>query len=184
MIARNLLPASSRLLPLACAIALTTVLPSTGIGQTPEEWFANGRATVEALKKTPIKEGPAKNVILMVGDGMSVTTVTAARILEGQQRGESGEDNLLYFETFPWRALSKTYSVNQQIADSAPTATALVTGVKANDAAISVNQNAVRGKYATVAGNELRTILELAEQNGLSTGVVTTATVTHATPAA
>lgn len=177
-----LAPHVCRRLSAASALALAASITLGASAQTPEEWFANGQAAVAALKKTPIQQGPAKNVILMIGDGMSVTTVTAARILEGQLRGESGEDNLLFFEKFPWRALSKTYSVNQQIADSAPTATALLTGVKANDAAISVNQNAVRGKYATVAGNELRTILELAEQHGLSSGVVTTATVTHATP--
>ncbi len=166
----------------AATLVLSPLL--TAQGQTPEGWFANGQAALATLKKTPINDKPAKNVILMIGDGMGVTTVTAARILEGQLRGVGGEENQLFFETFPWSALSKTYSANQQIADSAPTATALVTGVKANDAAISVNQNAVRGKYKTTAGNELRTILELAEQNGLSTGVVTTATVTHATPAA
>ena len=44
----------------------------------------------------------AKNVILFVGDGMGVTTVTAARILDGQLRGEHGEENELFFETFPY----------------------------------------------------------------------------------
>ena len=63
---------------------------------------------------------------------MSVTTVTAARILEGQMRNprESGEENVLSWEQFPWTALSKTYNVDQQVSDSAGTATAFLEGVK------------------------------------------------------
>ena len=62
--------------------------------------------------------------------------------------------------------------------------TAMVTGVKTNDGFLSVNQNGVRRDHTTVTGNQLTTILELAEDKGLSTGVVTTTRVTHATPAA
>ena len=72
----------------------------------------------------------AKNVILFVGDGMGVSTVTAARILDGQQRGESGEENLLHFERFPYTALSKTYNVDMQVPDSAGTMTAMMSGIK------------------------------------------------------
>ncbi len=109
--------------------------------------------------------------------------MTAARILEGQLRGESGEENFLSFEQFPSMALSKTYSVNQQTSDSAPTAAAIMTGVKTDEGVLSVNQNVVRGDHKTVKGNEEKTLLEMAEENGKSTGVVSTARLTHATPA-
>ena len=127
----------------------------------------------------------ARNVILFVGDGMGVSTVTAARILDGQQKGGSGEENSLSFDTFPHSALIKTYSVNQQTSDSAPTATAMVTGSKANDGAIAVASNVARTEIdsSKVAPFVLETILEQAEARGLSTGVVTTARITHATPA-
>jgi alkaline phosphatase len=115
---------------------------------------------------------------------MGVSTVSAARILEGQRRGMSGEENALAFENFPFVAFSKTYSVNQQTPDSAPTMTAMVTGVKTEDGILSVDQQVVEGDYRTVKGNELTTILELAEKRGLATGVVSTARLTHATPAA
>lgn len=151
--------------------------------ESREQWYADGRRAVEAAKRLRAQPGRAKNVILFVGDGMGVSTVTAARILEGQRRGESGEENLLSFERLPYVALSKTYSVNQQTADSAPTMTAIITGVKTDDGIISVDQDVVHGDHTTVKGNELPTFLELAEQEGLSTGVVSTATVTHATPA-
>jgi alkaline phosphatase len=127
----------------------------------------------------------AKNVILFVGDGMGVSTVTAARILEGQMEGRDGEYNRLSFEKFSHLALSVTASANQQTSDSAPTATAMVAGIKTNDGAISVDQtiNRVEPSAAVTASKSVKTILERAEERGMSTGVVSTARVTHATPA-
>jgi alkaline phosphatase len=152
--------------------------------ERPEKWFREGRAAVERAKRlTPI-EGRARNVILFVGDGMGVSTVTAARILEGQRRGEPGEENLLSFETLPYTALVKTYNTNQQTPCSAGTMTAIVTGVKTKAGVLSLDQTVTRGDHTQVAGHRLVTILELAEQAGLSTGVVTTTRLTHATPAA
>ena len=152
--------------------------------QSPEEWFRGGRDAVEkALREKPIT-GRARNVILFVGDGMGVTTVTAARIFEGQLRGLSGEENQLAFETLPYVALSKTYSANQQTADSAPTMSAIMTGIKTNDGLIAVNANVARRDFGAVAGNSAKTLLERAEDRGMATGVVTTTNVTHATPAA
>lgn len=152
--------------------------------ESRDQWYRDGQRAVAGAKRLIPQRGRAKNVILFVGDGMGISTVTAARILEGQLRGESGEENVLSFERLPFVALSKTYSVNQQTADSAPTMTAIITGVKTSDGIISVDQDVVHGDHPTVKGNELPTFLELAEQAGLSTGIVTTARVTHATPAA
>ena len=67
-------------------------------------------------------------MILFIGDGMSLATVTAARVLQGQMRGESGKDNLLHFERFRHTALAKTYNTNRQTPDSAGTMTAMATG--------------------------------------------------------
>lgn len=170
-----------------CGYLLAAALATNVHAQENEnaaQWFADGQAALADAKKLERKNKRAKNVIFFVGDGMGVSTVTAARILEGQLRGQSGEENLLSFEKLPFLALSKTYSVNQQTSDSAPTMTAMVTGVKTEDGILSVDQDVVRGDYRTVAGNELKTILEQAEERGLATGVVTTARLTHATPAA
>jgi alkaline phosphatase len=127
----------------------------------------------------------ARNVILFVGDGMGISTITAARILEGQRKGGSGEDNQLSFEEFPQSALVRTYSANQQTSDSAPTATAMVTGWHANDGALSVSPATAENEAdaARVAPLALQTILEQAEAKGLATGIVTTTRITHATPA-
>ncbi|MGE0594668.1 MAG: alkaline phosphatase [Vicinamibacterales bacterium] len=152
--------------------------------ETPQTWFDDGRAALAEALALPRREGRARNVVLVVGDGMGLSTVAAARILEGQQRGQRGEENRLAFEDLPYVALSKTYSVNQQVADSAPTMTALITGVKTNDGILSLDQRAIRQDHTSARGRELRTLLEMAEDAGKATGIVSTARITHATPAA
>ena len=160
-----------------------TIYPPPG-AESPESWFDAGKRAVEKLKNLRKNNRRAKNVILFLGDGMGVSTVAAARILAGQLRGNSGEENSLSFERFPHLALSKTYNTNQQTPDSADTMTAIMTGVKTKAGLIAVNQNAIRGDCASALGNELPTLLEQAEQARMSTGVVTTARLTHGTPAA
>lgn len=125
----------------------------------------------------------AKNVILFVGDGMGVSTVTAARIFDGQTRGELGEENVLSFETFPHVALIKTYNTNQQVPDSAGTATAMHSGVKTRAGVIGIGPEAHRQNCREALTYPLETVVEIAEKKGKSTGVVTTTRLTHATPA-
>ena len=128
--------------------------------------------------------GRAKNVILFVGDGMGISTVTAGRIYEGQKRGVDGESNVLAMERLPYAALSKTYTHDAQVADSAPTAVAMVTGVKTRNDVIGFNSEAAVGDCAGSKGKEVMTLAAMAERAGQATGVVTTARITHATPAA
>ena len=129
-------------------------------------------------------EAPARNVILFVGDGMGVSTVTAARIFAGQLRGESGEENYLSFERFPHLALVKTYNIDAQVPDSAGTMTALVTGHKGRARVLSLDPVVPHGDCAASKQHELTTLLEEAERSGMRTGLVSTAQITHATPAA
>ena len=149
-------------------------------------WRKDGELALERAKKIVPNTRHAKNIILFLGDGMGVSTVTAARIYEGQARGQDGERNQLAFEKLPYLSMSKTYSANQQTADSAPTMSAIVTGVKTNDAVLSVDQ-AIENEEsdnAKIQAHKVTTILELAEQHGRATGVISTARITHATPAA
>lgn len=127
---------------------------------------------------------PAKNVILFIGDGMGISTVTAARIYDGQSRGEPGEENLLSFEHFPALALVKTYNSNQQVPDSAGTATAMNTGVKTRAGAIGVGPAAEIGNCTQGLANRLPTAAEQLAERGKAIGIVSTARITHATPAA
>jgi alkaline phosphatase len=126
----------------------------------------------------------ARNVILFLGDGMGVSTVTAARILAGQRAGNPGEENLLSFERFPYTGLSKTYNVDSQTADSAGTMSAIMTGVKTDIGVFGIDENVTYGDCSSGQGHELMSLLEIAELAGRATGVVTTARLTHATPGA
>ncbi|MBD9361711.1 alkaline phosphatase [Methylomonas sp. EbB] len=175
-------------------ILISTLILAVGtslaepVWETPAFWLESGQNRIKAAEQLKANQGFAKNVILFVGDGMGISTITAARILEGQRKpgNRGGEENSLSFETAPYVALSKTYSANQQTADSAPTMSAIITGVKTNDGELSVGMQVARQEKSAEVINtyKVKTLLEQAEEKGLSTGVVSTARVTHATPAA
>ncbi|MDQ0269404.1 alkaline phosphatase [Cytobacillus purgationiresistens] len=111
--------------------------------------------------------GP-KNVILMIGDGMGVGQIEIARQLE------YGKNGRLFLETLPQTALVHTYSANGIVTDSAAAGTALATGKKTNNGMIGINPN----------GKEVDSILDLFRKDGKKTGVISTNSVTDATPAA
>jgi alkaline phosphatase len=125
----------------------------------------------------------ARNVIVFIGDGMGISTITAARIFDGQSRGMSGEENLLSFERFPNVALVKTYNSNQQVPDSAGTATAIHTGVKTRAGVVGIAPEARRRNCTEALAHPLPTIGERVKAQGKALGFVTTTRVTHATPA-
>ncbi|HEY7215637.1 MAG TPA: alkaline phosphatase, partial [Thermoanaerobaculia bacterium] len=184
-----------RRLSFGVSVLLTTTLllaplaAQTASRETRDEFMARARTQVEANLRLQPNTNKAKNVILFIGDGMGVATITAARILDGQQKKSAfgGEENVLSFEKFPYLAHSKTYQANQQVSDSAPTMTSIVTGSKANDGMLSVDPKVLSNDDFTGGAdpaNRLETILEQAEKRGMWTGVVSTARVTHATPGA
>ena len=132
-----------------------------------------------------------KNVIFFLGDGMGMTTLTAARIYS------VGEDGDLTIDTLPETAFIKTYSNDAQVTDSAPSMSAYMTGVKMNNEVLSMsadtvakdpladaNGNKLANGCGTSNGTPVTTLVEMAKNSGLSAGVVTTTRVTHATPAA
>ena len=127
-----------------------------------------------------------KNVVIFVGDGMSITTTTASRIYYGQQRkGTSGEDEDLIWDTFPETALLKTYNVDRQTPDSAGTATAFFSGVKTNMNIIGYDATAKSGSGKTAEkAVKATSILEWAQNIDKKTGFVTNTRLTHATPSA
>lgn len=124
-------------------------------------------------------ERVAKNIIFFLGDGMSVHTITAARNLMGDSA------NQVSFEKFPYLGLSKTYCVDRQVADSACTATAYLGGVKANYGTIGVNAKVKRYDCTTGQNpdNFVESIAKWVQDAGKDAGLVTTARVTHASPA-
>jgi len=155
------------------ALAFSGAVQAAPSDQSSSFWFEQGRTTYEKLAKGSQSKRP-RNVILFVGDGMGPSTVTSARILEGQRKGQSGEENYLGFERFPYTAFAKTYNVDAQVPDSAGTMTAMVTGVKTRIGVLSIGPEQPRGQCAGALQHALPTILEQAEDQGLQTGVVTT----------
>ncbi|NXA93654.1 PPBT protein, partial [Melanocharis versteri] len=151
----------------------------------PEYWRRQAQETLRnALRLQRLNQNVAKNLILFLGDGMGVSTVTAARILKGQLQHGQGEESLLEMDKFPFVALAKTYNTNAQVPDSAGTATAYLCGVKANEGTLGVSAGVTRDRCNTTKGQEVTSILRWAKEAGKSVGIVTTTRVTHATPSA
>ncbi|XP_039985332.1 alkaline phosphatase-like [Xiphias gladius] len=147
-------------------------------------WNNKGKQALNTALNIQLNQNQAKNVILFLGDGMGIPTVTAARILKGQLAGKSGEETSLVMDTFPHLALSKTYNVDQQMPDSAGTATAYLCGVKANYGTLGVTAATQRDNCSTSHGNEVTSVLHRAKKAGKSVGIVTTTRVQHASPGA
>ncbi len=159
-------------------------IENTTSKESPDWWYQQGALTVEKLAEPQSFPRKAKNVILFIGDGMNITTITAARILQGQNNGQYGEENQLSFEKFPQTALSKTYNTNLQTPDSAGTMSAMMTGVKTKGGVIAVDGTVNKGECQSGINHQRITLLQKAEQRGMSTAVISTARLTHATPAA
>ncbi|TQV89049.1 alkaline phosphatase [Aliikangiella coralliicola] len=173
---------------LVCNPPITQLSQQEVLNNTNNSWYIDSAQKVElaeeSLQEVIKQRGGAKNIILFVGDGMGASTVTAARILDGQNKGMQGEENNLSFDAFPFSGLAKTYNVDAQTPDSAGTMTAMMSGIKTDVGVVGLNEAVVRGDCGSASGIELATALELAEIAGKSTGIISTARITHATPAA
>jgi alkaline phosphatase len=112
-----------------------------------------------------VKKSPEiKNLIFLIGDGMGVATLYA---------GMTVSDHPLNIERCPVAGLQKTTASDNYITDSAAAGTALASGKKTKNGVIGLD----------AAGNPVKTILNIAEEHGLATGMVVVTTVTDATPA-
>src|SRR5690625_2994994 len=162
----------------ACAIAaMALVAPAAQAAVTDHGGAALRDGDHTAAVKAAIEAGPARNVILLIGDGMGDSEITIARNYEHGAGGRlEGIDNL------PLRGAYTTYSLHRggdqhgkpnYVPDSAATGTAWATGTKTFNGAISVDLDS----------RPQDTILEIAKANGLRTGNVSTAEVQDATPA-
>jgi alkaline phosphatase len=115
------------------------------------------------LSNAQESNGP-RNVILFIGDGMGLAQIYAAYTVN------KGNLNIM---KFPYTGFSKTSSASGYITDSGAGATAISCGKKTFNGAIGMDSDSIPCK----------TILEYAEDNGLSTGLIATSAITHATPA-
>lgn len=106
-----------------------------------------------------------KNVVLMIGDGMGLAQVSLLFTYRSKEQ---------VFRSFPVVGFQKTQSADNLVTDSAAGATAIATGVKTTNHSIALDAR----------GQVLKTLLEEASEKGLSTGMVVTSSIVHATPAA
>ncbi len=113
-------------------------------------------------------EGDVKNIIFLIGDGMGLVHANAARFYV------VGPEGRLHFERMPVTGLLNVYSYDALITDSAASGTALATGNKTRNGMIGLRADST----------SVPTVLEIARDHGLATGLVVTSRITHATPAA
>jgi len=128
-----------------------------------------------AAFKPPKPAKRAKNVIVFLADAGGIPTLNAASLLG------YGEPQKLFLQSWPHIGLSDTSPALNYVTDSAAGMTAIVTGRKTHNGVISMGPDTVRGKSD---GAILKTVLEYAEERGLSTGVVSNVSIADATPAA
>lgn len=127
------------------------------------------------LAATAAAAGTARNVILFIGDAGGLPTLHAASI-----HGH-GQPQALFIQHLPHLGLMDTSAADAWVTDSAAAMSAIVTGQKTNNGVISQSAAAVKDRSD---GEPLQTVLEHAEQRGLSTGVITNTSIADATPAA
>ena len=128
--------------------------------------FANDNEFGITLQQEPPVDN--RSIIIMIGDGMGYEHLELASLVE------FGENSSFNFENLPYNANVSTYSADNLITDSAAAGTAIATGFKTNNGMLSILPN-----LTTVD-----TILEFAQSLNKSTGLVTTTSINHATPAA
>ena len=171
---------------LASAVAIIAALPAFAqdLPQADNAWFVAGQDRLQQEIAKQVNTGNAKNVILLISDGNGVGTNYASRVWAGQQTGGFGDEYVQPHEAFPNLALVKTYNVNAQTPDSAGTGTAMLSGIKTKAGIIGVNETIVRGDCATLTDNTVLSMNQIMHGMGKATGVISTARLTHATPAA
>jgi alkaline phosphatase len=157
------------------AACFTAALAGCTLVDGDRGWSGAAGDRTEAVAQA-LRGGRARNVILLIGDGMGDSEITMARNYHLGAAGRLAMDGL------PFTGACTTYAVQEEaphlpdyVGDSAASATAWATGHKTSNGRLST---------APGTGESLVTILELAQAHGLATGIVTTAELTDATPAA
>ncbi|MBD3615830.1 MAG: alkaline phosphatase [Gracilimonas sp.] len=149
-------------------LSVLTIACQQNETDTKTEIISVSESQAEVPDMLPLVENkPIKNIIFLIGDGTGLAQISTG------QYAMVGPDGMLHMQTMPVTGFVKTHSSDNLITDSASGATAYSCGLKTYNGAIGVNPSVTPCK----------TILELAEEKGLSTGLVSTSSITHATPA-
>lgn len=141
---------------------LLLVFLSIGLG-----FFLSVQTIVDKPALSKEQKVKPKNVILLIGDGMGIGQMEIARLFE------HGLEGRLFIETLPYTAIVHTSSSNNRVTDSAAGGTALAIGQKTNNGMIGITPN----------GKNKDSILDSFKKDGKKTAIITTNSVTDATPA-
>ncbi|VDL94519.1 unnamed protein product [Schistocephalus solidus] len=184
------------MLTFICVLALAVSCPAQPT--TPEPWLVveeeispkywqkeAEKFIAAACKRFPIlkSQKPAKNVILFLGDGMGIPTVSASRFYLAHRSGLNGSMLTHPFEEWPYSTVARTYDLETVVTDSASSANAYLTGTKTRTGMIGVTGN-LHYKQCGVwpAEHFTHSALEAASKAGKATGILTTTRITHASP--
>lgn len=151
---------------------------------SPSYW--EGLARIEIDKANKLfpefysKAKKAKNVILFLGDGMGIPTLSATRF---DKTNMTGTAEMHPFETWEFSSLCRTYDLETMVTDSASSATAYLTGTKTRTAMIGVTGQVFYKECKRYSDEEkTESALTAAEKVGKWTGIVTSSRITHASP--
>jgi len=168
--------------------------------QMGKEYWRNRNKENLAKHKADINPyvGYARNIILFIGDGMNIDSVTGGRIEAGRKvaylnKTGCGEEHVQFIESFPITGLSKTYAVDSQTPDSASTATAIFTGIKSPYLTVGLKGFDKARQISLVVDttqdadkiDDLSIVRQLKKgrETGFKVGLVTNTRFNHATPA-
>ncbi len=157
----------SMILMIALALSVISVAQNDYLdaqAENDEKIYKGGESYEVKTFPQKFKKGDPKNIILLIADGMGVVQLHA---------GLTANRGRLFIENLKYMGLTKTHSSDNYNTDSAAAGTAISTGTKTYGGAIAVDTNK----------QPLKTILEEAEEKELATGLVSTSSITHATPA-
>lgn len=158
--------------------------PQASLAQSENAWYKAGQSELQAHLARQPNRATARNIILFLADGNGIATNYATRVFQGQQAGGYGDDHVMAKERMPYLALVKTYNTNAQTPDSAGTAVAFLSGIKTKAGVLGVDETLRKGNCSDVAAARVDSIGDLAHSMGKSVGIISTARITHATPAA
>lgn len=158
--------------------SVAPVAPVVNVMEGSRTFWRNQAASyITAQLNEHINTNKAKNVIFFLGDGMSIPTISATRVYVGK------EEINLSFEDFPNYGLLKTYCVDKTVADSACSAVAFLSGIKTNNRLLGLNANVLSRQCVVQPEDHVDSIIAWAQKSQKATGIVSTARITHATPA-
>ncbi len=157
---------------LAAVLSVFLILGFSACGSESKGWYTEGEITISKRQADKIINGEfeqPKNVIVIIADGMGPNDLVLA-----EQNVDGVYKFGLVLNRIKNHGLATTHSASDAVTDSAASGTALSTGVKTNNGYIGKDKD----------GNDIKTMAELAREQGKKVGIITDEDLSGATPCA